>query len=65
MSIATFHAPKLDAELGPAASLVTAETPPKYKRISVPDFFRLFFSSKLDGKSHVDVFKIANNNDQF
>nr|GMD04418.1 protein SRG1-like isoform X2 [Ipomoea batatas] len=62
MSVATFHAPKLDAELGPAGGLVTAETPPKYKRISVPEFFRLFFSSKLDGKSHVDVFKIANNN---
>ncbi|XP_019162038.1 PREDICTED: protein SRG1-like [Ipomoea nil] len=60
ISIATFQSPRLDGELGPSTSLINTQNSAKFKRISVPDFFRLFFGRKLDGKSHVDVLRIAN-----
>lgn len=60
ISIATFHSPKIDAELGPATSLITPQTSPKFKRISVADFYRLFFKCKLDGKSRIESLRVAN-----
>ncbi|XP_019162020.1 PREDICTED: protein SRG1-like [Ipomoea nil] len=60
ISIATFHSPKLDGELGPANSLITPQTPAKFKRVSVVDYYRLFYARKLDGKSHAHAFRIDN-----
>ncbi|XP_019162030.1 PREDICTED: protein SRG1-like isoform X1 [Ipomoea nil] len=60
ISIATFHSPKLDGELGPATNLVTSQTPANFKRVSVADYFRLYLGRKLDGKSHTHVFRIGN-----
>ncbi|XP_031132285.1 protein SRG1-like [Ipomoea triloba] len=60
VSIATFHSPKMNAELGPATSLITPQTPANFKRINVADFYRLFFKCKLDGKSRIERLRIAN-----
>ncbi|XP_031132289.1 codeine O-demethylase-like [Ipomoea triloba] len=60
ISIATFQSPRLDSELGPSTSLINTQNSAKFKRVSVPDFFRLFFGRKLEGKSHVDVLRIGN-----
>ncbi|XP_031132288.1 protein SRG1-like [Ipomoea triloba] len=59
ISIATFHSPKMNGELGPASNLITPQTPAKFKRVSVMDYFRQFLGRKLDGKSHVDAYKIT------
>ncbi|KAI8525754.1 hypothetical protein RHMOL_Rhmol13G0254700 [Rhododendron molle] len=58
LSIATFLSPKLDGELGPAPSLITPESPALFRRVSVADFFRGYFSRELRGKSYVDVMRI-------
>ncbi|KAH7837424.1 hypothetical protein Vadar_013729 [Vaccinium darrowii] len=58
ISIATFLSPKLDGELGPAPSLITLENPALFRRLTVADFFRGFFSRELRGKSYVDVMRI-------
>lgn len=63
ISIATFHSPKLDGELGPAKSLITADSPPIFKTINVHEYFRGFFTRKLDGKSYVDTVRITCEND--
>ncbi|ESR46141.1 hypothetical protein CICLE_v10001620mg [Citrus x clementina] len=58
LSFATFYNPKLDGELGPAPSLITPKTPTLFKKISVTDYFKRFFSSELRGKSFIDFLKI-------
>lgn len=63
ISIATFHSPRLDGELGPASSLVTAHNPPKFKKIGVTQYFRGYFTRELVGKSYVDTMKITNEDD--
>ncbi|KAK4859052.1 hypothetical protein QYF36_026046 [Acer negundo] len=60
LSVATFFAPKLDGEIGPAPSLLTPETPAIFRRIGVKDYYKGRFSRKLDGKSYVDVMRIQN-----
>lgn len=58
LSIATFLSPKLDAELGPAPSLITQESPALFRRVNVADFLRGYLSRELHGKSYVDVMRI-------
>lgn len=58
LSLATFLSAKLDGELGPAPSLITPESPALFRRVSVADFFRGYFSRELRGKSYVDVMRI-------
>lgn len=58
LSVAMFYNPRLDGEMGPAPSLVTAERPTLFKRIRVMDYFRGFFSKELNGKSYLDVMRI-------
>nr|AJI44436.1 oxoglutarate-dependent dioxygenase 2 [Ocimum basilicum] len=58
LSIATFLSPKLEAEIGPSASLVGPETPAKFKKILSEDYFKGLFSRELDGKSYLDVMRI-------
>lgn len=60
LSVATFLSPKLDGELGPAPSLITPENPALFRRVTVADFFRGFFSRELRGKSYVDVMRTQN-----
>jgi hypothetical protein len=44
--------------LGPTESLITEETPARFKKIGVDEYFINFFASKLDGKSNIDVMRI-------
>ncbi|KAF2314642.1 hypothetical protein GH714_028171 [Hevea brasiliensis] len=60
LSIATFHNPKFDGELCAAPSLITPETPPVFKSISVADYFKGYLSRELHGKSFIDVLRIPN-----
>ncbi|KAJ4703749.1 2-oxoglutarate (2OG) and Fe(II)-dependent oxygenase superfamily protein [Melia azedarach] len=60
LSIATFYSAKLDGELGPAPSLITSDTPARFRRIAVADFYKGFLSRELRGKSYLDVIRIQN-----
>ncbi|KAM0934168.1 putative (S)-norcoclaurine synthase [Dioscorea sansibarensis] len=58
-SIATFHAPRADAQIGP----LPAETPEKsepffYKTVSYEDYIRIVFAAKLDGRNVLDYMKL-------
>ncbi|XP_059285916.1 oxoglutarate-dependent flavonoid 7-O-demethylase 1-like [Lycium ferocissimum] len=63
ISIATFFSPKLHGDLGPAPSLLTPQSPAKFRRIGVTDYFKGFFSRELDGKSYIDTMRIRNGDD--
>ncbi|XP_047312930.1 protein SRG1-like [Impatiens glandulifera] len=58
LSIATFHNPNLEKELGPAPSLITIKSPASFKKVGVSDYFKEMFSYKLQGKSHLDSMRI-------
>ncbi|GAB2299043.1 hypothetical protein Dimus_033117 [Dionaea muscipula] len=58
LSLAAFHSPRLDADIGPAQSLITPETPARFKRITMADFFKGLFSRPLDGKSYLDLMRV-------
>ncbi|KAI7999686.1 Protein SRG1 [Camellia lanceoleosa] len=60
LSIATFYNPRLDGEMGPAPSLITPQTPARFKRIRVQDYFTGLFAQELHGKSYLDVVRIEN-----
>lgn len=58
LSIATFLNPKLDGDLGPAPSLISPETPARFKKIGVADYFKGLFSRELVGRSYLDTMRI-------
>ncbi|XP_043688294.1 protein SRG1-like [Telopea speciosissima] len=60
LSIATFYSTKLDAELGPAPSLIGANNPAMFRRVPVEKYFKEFFALKLSGKSYLDFMRIQN-----
>ena len=60
ISIATFHKPQMNRVIGPTPSLVTPERPAWFKRISVRDYYKEFFSRQLKGKSLLDDMRIQN-----
>ncbi|GAB4827245.1 hypothetical protein Ancab_040019 [Ancistrocladus abbreviatus] len=64
ISVAGFHSPRLSADIGPAESLITPETPARFKRITAADFFKGLFSRPLDGKSYLDLMRIETQNAQ-
>lgn len=53
LSIATFHSPKSDAVIGPLQEMIGGSGT-KYRSVDHESFLKLFFSSKLDGKSFLD-----------
>ncbi|KAI3941038.1 hypothetical protein MKW92_045314 [Papaver armeniacum] len=59
LSIATFHDPKLEAEIGPISSLITPETPAVFKRGKYGDLLNEHYGKKLDGKSFLDSMRIG------
>ncbi|KAJ8545366.1 hypothetical protein K7X08_017949 [Anisodus acutangulus] len=63
ISVATFHSPRLDGEFGPADSLISADNPPKFKKIGVAEYYRGLFNRELVGKSYVDVMRITSEDD--
>ncbi|KAF3449844.1 hypothetical protein FNV43_RR05923 [Rhamnella rubrinervis] len=64
LSIATFYAPKVDGELGPAPSLISKDRPALFKRISALDYFKGYTSKKLDGKSYIDTMRIPSSDEE-
>ncbi|PIA25567.1 hypothetical protein AQUCO_11100022v1 [Aquilegia coerulea] len=60
LSVATFYSTKLDAELGPAPSLISPNNPALFRRVPVEKYFKDFFSRKLNGKSYLDFMRIDN-----
>ncbi|KAI3975395.1 hypothetical protein MKX01_004482 [Papaver californicum] len=59
VSIATFHTPKLESEIGPILSLITPETPALFKRGKFEDLLKDNLSKKLDGKTFLDNMRIS------
>ncbi|KAL3643580.1 hypothetical protein CASFOL_014395 [Castilleja foliolosa] len=57
ISIAMFFNPKFEAEVGPSRSLLVQQTP-LFKRVIMEQFFKDFFSQKLDGKSFIEYMKV-------
>nr|KAJ0214993.1 hypothetical protein LSAT_V11C300144560 [Lactuca sativa] len=47
-----------DVDFGPAPSLITHETPPKFIRVSLVDYFKKFFSRELKTKSNIEQYCI-------
>ncbi|KAK7401738.1 hypothetical protein VNO78_13450 [Psophocarpus tetragonolobus] len=58
VSLATFYSPSPDGVVGPASSLITEETPARFKSVGVKDYFKGLFSRKLDGKAYIEVMRI-------
>ncbi|KAF3666325.1 Protein SRG1 [Capsicum annuum] len=53
ISVATFQSPRLDGELGPASTVVTADNPPTFRKIGAAEFYRGFLTRELVGKSYM------------
>ncbi|XP_068339771.1 protein SRG1-like [Pyrus communis] len=64
LSVATFYSPRFGAEIGPASSLITKQTPAAYTRVAVEEYFKALFERKLNGKSFLDEMKIKYNVNQ-
>lgn len=62
--MATFYSPRREADIGPAPSLVTPESPALFKTISVADFLRGKLSRILDGKAFIDGMMRIQNEEQ-
>ena len=61
ISLAMFFNLKLEAEIGPLASLINPQNPPLFKRIGMEKYVTDFFSRrKLDGKTYLDQMRIKN-----
>ncbi|KAK1423667.1 hypothetical protein QVD17_18974 [Tagetes erecta] len=58
ISIATFVNPNLGVEIGPALSLITPQTPVKFKRIAYGDHLKNYMSKELKSKSNIDQYYI-------
>ncbi|KAL3739747.1 hypothetical protein ACJRO7_021078 [Eucalyptus globulus] len=59
LSIAAFYSPKLEGEFGPAPSLITMEKPALFRRIGMANYLRGLYSCELQGKSYLDIMRIA------
>ncbi|KAF2950063.1 hypothetical protein DAI22_01g163800 [Oryza sativa Japonica Group] len=57
LSIAAFHSPSVHAVIGPLKEMVAHEHEAVYRSIGHDEFMKLFFSSKLEGKSFLDRMK--------
>ncbi|XP_051186370.1 S-norcoclaurine synthase 1-like [Lolium perenne] len=57
MSIAAFHSGKYGTTYGPLEDVVRDQEP-RYRSVSVEDFYKLVVSTKLDGKKIMDAMKI-------
>ncbi|RZC52763.1 hypothetical protein C5167_021199 [Papaver somniferum] len=59
LSVATFHIPRADGEIGPIPCMITPETPALFRTTGCEDYFEKFFSRKLEGKSFLDSLRIG------
>ncbi|KAK2993899.1 hypothetical protein RJ640_012773 [Escallonia rubra] len=60
ISTSMFFNPKFHAEIGPATSLINGKNQPLFERIGVEKYVQEYFSSKLSGKSFLDLMRIEN-----
>ncbi|WCJ27337.1 2-oxoglutarate (2OG) and Fe(II)-dependent oxygenase superfamily protein [Euphorbia peplus] len=60
ISIATFYSPGLDVEIGPVPSLLSPDRPALFKRLTVADFFKVFFTRQLNGRTNLDFVRVQN-----
>ncbi|KAI3901375.1 hypothetical protein MKW92_024690 [Papaver armeniacum] len=61
LSVATFHYPKLESEIGPLPSMITPRTPALFRRIERYEFLlRKYYARKLNGKSTLGCMRIGN-----
>ncbi|KAL8192132.1 hypothetical protein R6Q57_027994 [Mikania cordata] len=61
ISLAMFFNPKLEADVGPAKSLIAnTRDPPMYKTLVMEQYLKDFFSRKLNGKTFLERMKIKN-----
>ncbi|GAV90487.1 2OG-FeII_Oxy domain-containing protein/DIOX_N domain-containing protein [Cephalotus follicularis] len=60
LSIATFCSATLGGDISPAPSLITPQTPPLFKTISVADYLRGYVSVQQHGRSYIDFLRIQN-----
>ncbi|XP_057866446.1 codeine O-demethylase [Cryptomeria japonica] len=58
LSIATFHAPSYDVELGPLHQLIDEDHPRLYKNYNHADYNRHYVTNKLNGKKSLDFARI-------
>ncbi|XP_010540138.1 PREDICTED: protein SRG1-like [Tarenaya hassleriana] len=58
LSVATFHSPGMDTEIGPAKSLVDRHETAVFRSVTTEDYFKGLFSRELNGKSYLDVMRI-------
>ncbi|KAI3456079.1 hypothetical protein Pfo_012742 [Paulownia fortunei] len=56
ITIAMFFNPKFEVEVGPSPSLLINQ-PPLFRRMLMEQYFKDFFSRKLNGKSFIDYMK--------
>lgn len=64
LSVAAFHYPASDREIGPIPNLITVDTPARFKRISMIDYVQGLFARELDGKSYLDTMRITENDEE-
>ncbi|KAJ8430342.1 hypothetical protein Cgig2_008435 [Carnegiea gigantea] len=64
LSVAAFHSPASDREIGPIPNLITVDTPARFKRISMIDYVQGLFARELDGKSYLDTMRITENDEE-
>lgn len=62
LSIAAFHSPRRDGVIGPAPSLISEQTPAKFRSVTAAEYFRGLFARELDGKSYIDCMRISSDN---
>jgi len=62
ISVAAFHRPQMSKVIGPTPRLVTLERPALFKTLTVEDYYKAFFSRKLQGKSCLDLMRVQNEN---
>ncbi|KAF3434298.1 hypothetical protein FNV43_RR25401 [Rhamnella rubrinervis] len=58
LSIATFCNPNFGVEIGPAHTLITDQSPAKYRRLGTQEYYRGFFSRQLESKSYIESMKL-------
>lgn len=58
MTVTLFVQPKLDREIGPAASFLSSETPAKFKRVGAAEYLRGLVAHKRKGRSYLDAMRI-------
>lgn len=58
ISIGVFFNPKLEAEIGPADSLINSENPPLFTTVTLDKYLKEFFSRTLAVKTYLEHMKI-------